>query len=159
MYLDLEIRNWILIPIMVIMISVGLITHYLNSAFVTPPTLTLKSQIDKYVWKFVLRCLVDICYIYRSLLLRSKNLRTQAKNLPLTSLIDRRSYLIGKFQEANDINKRNAEANANVSPMEDPKLLSNMKEMLTKYMASIIPQTIIMTSINFFFSGLIIGIY
>lgn len=64
--------------------------------------------------------------------------------------------MINKFNE-NEYLKIKKDPDTVVNPIEDPNTISNVKDMLIKYMASIVPQTIIMIFINFFFSGLIIG--
>ncbi|RHZ49031.1 hypothetical protein Glove_535g50 [Diversispora epigaea] len=140
LYLDPAIRDWVLIPIMVVMVLVGVlrdqITVLLGGGASTKKA-TLKAIRESKV------------------LMRGAALRNYGNHIPPSSFLNRKNYLTNAYKKG-DYLKNPASMNQTVNPMTDPQGMEMMMEGMKKNIAMIIPQTVIMGWINFFFSGFVL---
>ena len=154
------------------MVLVGVLRHNVTSLMNNPPkksTLAkireqcvvsqlflnlspaLQSEADSITFK-------SLC---RRILSRSQSLQANHFNLPPTSFLARRAYLIdalgaGKYlAEPLDADGKGAKAAKN--PLSDPAGMEGMMEGMKKSMVMMVPQTVIMGWINFFFSGFVLS--
>ncbi|KAK9479766.1 integral membrane protein DUF106-domain-containing protein [Lipomyces japonicus] len=142
--LDPSLRDWVLFPILLVMILVGVLRHYatllLQSAPKPADLATIKEQQS---------------------LNRGAILRTNGKNVPPSSFQSRKSYLIqaykdGVFLKDQDAVNNKDQAKTPPNPLTDPGGMDQMMNMLKGNMVMIVPQTLLMSWINFFFSGFIL---
>ncbi|CAG8542991.1 9403_t:CDS:2 [Paraglomus brasilianum] len=82
-------------------------------------------------------------------------LRTYGNNVPPSAFSSRKTILTQAYERGVYL-KNPGQANTPVNPMTDPQGMEMMMEGMKKNMAMIIPQTIIMGWINFFFSGFVL---
>ncbi|CAG8596379.1 14493_t:CDS:2 [Funneliformis caledonium] len=139
LYLDPAIRDWVLIPIMVVMVLVGI--------FRDQVTLLIGSTSGKKAGIKAIR--------ETKALTRGVTLRNYGNNIPSSSFLIRKNYLCSSYKKG-DFLKNPASANQVVNPMTDPAGMEMMMEGMKKNFAMIIPQTVIMGWINFFFSGFVL---
>lgn len=130
--LDPQLRDWVLLPIVVVMFFVSCFRHYAMGLLVTerPP------QLDSH--------------IEQQLLTRSRVLRTNYTKIPQESYQMRKKYFQDKFTVTDD---------NNASPLEAAMDPSNLSEAMKKNMAMIVSQVLLMTWINYFFSGFVLGLF
>ena len=91
-------------------------------------------------------------------LTRGVTLRNYGNHIPNNSFLIRKTFLSAAYKKG-DYLKNPALANQVVNPMTDPAGMEMMMEGMKKNFAMIIPQTIIMGWINFFFSGFVLSEY
>ncbi|KAG8956640.1 ER membrane complex subunit 3 [Tulasnella sp. 424] len=145
LYLDPQIRNWVLFPITLVMILVGLLRHYATLLLTSPP----KKQP------------LNVIREQRGLL-RAQVLRQSSKHSPLppsyyhtisSSLVE--AFHSGSYLKDGPRDP-NAPAPPPANPLTDPTAMDGMMENMKKQMVMNIPQMIIMGWINFFFSGFLV---
>jgi hypothetical protein len=141
--IDPEIRDWVLIPIMIVMVCIGILRHYV--------TLLLSSSTPK----------LEIKGIRESLALaRSRNLQSNSQILPFYAFEIHKKHLTTAFQAGeylkNKNGKQNGESGDPLQGMPDPKQMEVVMDGLKKNMGMMIPQMIIMGWVNYFFSGFVI---
>ncbi|KAJ3147260.1 ER membrane complex subunit 3 [Irineochytrium annulatum] len=137
-YLDPAIRNWVLIPIMVVMVLVGILRHHATQMLNSIPKQKMKAVRES------------------SALMRSRLLRGDGNiEIPSSGFTNRRAFLSLAFEE-NQYLKNPESAGAPANPMTDPGSMDMMMDGMKKNMAMIIPQTLIMSWITFFFSGFVL---
>ncbi|CAI2179759.1 8336_t:CDS:2 [Funneliformis geosporum] len=141
LYLDPAIRDWVLIPIMVVMVLVGI--------FRDQVTVLIGSTSGK---KAGIKAIKET-----KALTRGVTLRNYGNNIPSSSFLIRKNYLCSSYKKG-DFLKNPASANQVVNPMTDPAGMEMMMEGMKKNFAMIIPQTVIMGWINFFFSGFVLSV-
>ncbi|KAI9592027.1 integral membrane protein DUF106-domain-containing protein [Syncephalis fuscata] len=138
MYLDPAIRDWVLIPIMVVMIMVGVLRHQVTLLITgEPPKSTVKAVKETKA------------------LARGMLLRNSANHLPLASFTQRKTFLCKAYEDGIYLKNPNA-ASGTSNPMTDPAGMEVMMSGMKNNMAMIIPQTIIMGWVNYFFSGFVL---
>lgn len=139
LFLDSAIRDWVLIPILVVMILVGVLRHniisLLNSAPKAIPAPELREQ---------------------RILTRAGALRQNYFYLPPTSFSSRKTFLTNALSSGSYLHpKVDKESDGPKNPFEGGGI-DGMMEGMKKQMVMMIPQTIIMGWINFFFSGFVL---
>ncbi|KZF23808.1 transmembrane protein [Xylona heveae TC161] len=138
-YRDPALFYWILFPITVVMILTGILRHYgtvlLQAA---PKKEDIKGRRET-----------------RSLL-RGITLRNNAPVLSRSSFQARKNYIIPAYQSGQFLKDPDAKGQPPPNPMTDPAGMEQMMGMMKGNMATMIPQTLIMSWINSFFSGFII---
>ncbi|KAK9236747.1 integral membrane protein DUF106-domain-containing protein [Lipomyces kononenkoae] len=142
--LDPSLRDWVLFPILLVMILVGILRHYITLLLQSPP-----KQLDLLAIR------------EQQSLARGASLRSNGKLIPPTSFQSRKIYLIQAFKEGvflkdQEALKNKDEPKAPPNPLSDPGGMDQMMNMLKGNMAMIVPQTLLMSWINFFFSGFIL---
>jgi len=143
--LDPAIRNWVLIPIMVIMVLVGIFRHFVTSLLGAGKK--INTQVN----------LKDTRE--QNALSRSINLRRHHVHIPYASFKSRQSYLVQAFSQGNFLAKppqQNTTGQPEFGTPPDPANMEVMMDGMKKNMMMIIPQTVIMGWINFFFSGFLL---
>ncbi|KDN49925.1 transmembrane protein [Tilletiaria anomala UBC 951] len=142
LYLDSAIRDWVLIPITLVMVLVGVLRHNVTMLINSPPK---KSTLAKIREQRVLG--------------RSQALQANYFQLPPSSFVARRAYLIdalGSGKYLADPVKPGSEPNKPKNPLTEPGGMDSMMEGMKKSMVMMVPQTVIMGWINFFFSGFVL---
>ncbi|ORY43147.1 transmembrane protein [Rhizoclosmatium globosum] len=123
---------------MVAMILVGVLRHYATMLLMSMPKQNLKA-------------IREGCALTRARMLR------QNQDIPVSAFAMRRGFLVDAFEKKEYLKNPEATANGGApNPLQDPAALSNMMDGLKKNMMMVVPQTIIMSWINFFFSGFIL---
>ncbi|KAJ5232967.1 ER membrane protein complex subunit 3 [Penicillium chermesinum] len=123
---DPALFYWILIPISVVMILTGILRHYATSR-------------------------------ERHALLRGVNLRNHAAAvLDREAFEQRKTYLVNGFRNGSFLKDPENQGQPPANPMTDPAGMEAMMGMLKGNMMMMIPQTLIMSWINAFFSGFVI---
>jgi hypothetical protein len=120
---------------MIVMICVGLLRHY-GTKLLQTTTKSTENAIRE-----------------QSFLIRCRLFRSRLQLLPYTSFETRNQYFIEKldtFEYAKS--KETTQSN----PMDDPQQLQGTMDMMKKNMLMLIPQTLIMSWISFFFSGFVL---
>ncbi|KAJ0414265.1 integral membrane protein DUF106-domain-containing protein [Aspergillus carlsbadensis] len=138
---DPALFYWILIPITVVMILTGMLRHYATVLMNTPPkpAATLAESRERLA------------------LLRAVNLRNHASAvLSKESFEMRKNYLVTGFQNGAFLKEPNGRGQPPANPMTDPAAMEGMMGMMKGNMMMMIPQTLIMSWINAFFSGFVI---
>ncbi|TIC01773.1 hypothetical protein E3Q17_01659 [Wallemia mellicola] len=138
-----QIRDWVLFPITLVMILVGLLRHYVVQLLGGAP----KKQDIKSIRE------------QRSLM-RSAILRQNGKVLTNTAFVKRKQYLIESFKDGKYLKvappKEGDQPQLPPNPLSDPDQMDNMMDGMKKQMVMFIPQTVIMGWINSFFSGFVL---
>jgi len=130
--LDPAIRDWVLIPVVFVMILVGVlrdkVTRLLRS--VTPTKLeNIREQ---------------------QILKRAQMLRMHYKYIPSGAFYARRSHLIGDYlSQAKEKNPMDA-----MAQMQNPDMMGNM---MKQNMVMIVPQMAMMGWVSYFFAGFVVG--
>ncbi|CAK7202717.1 hypothetical protein SEUCBS139899_005444 [Sporothrix eucalyptigena] len=136
---DPQLLYWILFPITVVMILTGVLRHYANVLMATAPK------------KVELRALRE----QRSML-HGVNVRTNHHVLSGRSFNTRRDNLVAAYESGAYLKAPENRGQAPPNPMTDPNAMDGMMGMMKGNMAMIIPNTLIMSWINAFFSGYVI---
>ncbi|KAJ1657441.1 hypothetical protein IWQ61_003164 [Dispira simplex] len=140
MFLDPAIRDWVLIPITIVMVMVGILRHQMTlllNGKPKPPTLPAIRE--------------------SKALMRGGVLVRNHNHIPYTAFLARKEYLCKAFEEGKFLkNPADKESTSAPNPLTDPAGMEMMMEGMKKSMMSIIPQTVIMGWVNFFFSGFVV---
>jgi hypothetical protein len=138
MYLDPAIRDWVLLPIMVVMVLVGILRHYITLLLNSPQKPNVKAIRET------------------GALNRSARLRGNGNFITEQGFAARREYLSDSFSKGTYLKAPTSNQAAN--PM-DPAGMELMMDMMKKNMAMIVPQTLIMNWVIYFFSGFVSCMY
>ncbi|KAH8885108.1 transmembrane protein [Thozetella sp. PMI_491] len=136
---DPQLFYWILFPITVVMILSGILRHYVTVLLATPP----KKQDQKTMRE------------QRSLV-HGVNVRTNFHVLSKSSFNSRREALTTAYESGAYLKDPDRRGQPPPNPMSDPSSMDGMMGMMKNQMAMIIPNTLIMSWINAFFSGYVI---
>ncbi|KAI9831382.1 MAG: ER membrane complex subunit 3 [Phylliscum demangeonii] len=136
---DPALFYWILFPITIVMILTGILRHYAS--------ILMQSKAKKLDIKTLRE--------QRSLL-RGINLRTNAYVLSPAAFQARKDYLLSAYQSGAFLKDPESKGKPPANPMTDPAGMEAMMGMMKGNMAMIIPQTLIMSWINAFFSGYVV---
>ncbi|KIM25206.1 hypothetical protein M408DRAFT_331308 [Serendipita vermifera MAFF 305830] len=148
LYLDPQIRDWVLFPITLVMILVGILRNNVVQLLASSP----KKQSRKATRE-------------QRALLRSQILRNTAKASPLPpSFFEAHTNeLVTAFQEGKYLSKPiEVDENGNkiapnpTSMLTDPAAMEGMMGNMKNQMVMMVPQMIIMGWINFFFQGFVL---
>ncbi|KAF9434813.1 ER membrane complex subunit 3 [Entomortierella beljakovae] len=139
MLLDPAIRDWVLLPIMLVMVLVGVVRHQvtvlLNGA---PRKADLKSARETKG------------------LQRGGILRAFGGHLPQHAFEVRKTYITEAFEKGTYLKDPKGSNKPKGNVMQDPAYVETMMDGMKKNMMNIVPQTVIMGWINFFFSGFVL---
>jgi hypothetical protein len=138
--LDNKIRDWVLIPIVLVVFLVSILRHYITKLMKVDVKMDLKSIKENQI------------------LLRSKRLRTNFNKIPYHSFLMRKYFFNNKengiFKEKENPSSQDPFVMMTQNnPMMDP---NKVMEMMKGNMAMIIPQLFLMFWINHFFSGFVL---
>lgn len=131
---------WILVPITVVMVLTGVLRHYASVLMTTAP----KKQDAKAMRE------------QRSLA-KGVSLRSNYHVLSAKAFESRRDILIDGYESGAFLKTPNQKGQPPANPMTDPGAMEGMMGMMKNNMAMIIPNTLIMSWINAFFSGYVIS--
>lgn len=137
--LDSALRNWVLLPILAVMILVGLLRHNV--------TIMMTSSTAQISAKAIRE---------QRALVRSTTLRTHGHHLPAFAFEAKRRFLVDAFKRDIYLKDPESKGAPAPNPMTDPAGMENMMNMLKGNMATMVPQMGLMAWINFFFSGFIL---
>ncbi|CAD6885610.1 unnamed protein product [Tilletia controversa] len=140
--LDSAIRDWVLLPITLVMILVGILRHNVTLLIDSPP---------KKISKQALR--------EQRVLARAQALRINFFQLPPSAFAARKAFLTDALGSGAYLQKANeGEENGSAAPASpfDPSQMDGMMQQMMKSMVMMVPQTVIMGWINFFFSGFVL---
>ncbi|KUL86487.1 hypothetical protein ZTR_08120 [Talaromyces verruculosus] len=138
---DPALFYWILIPITIVMILTGILRHYATVLMNSPPkpAATLLESRE------------------RLSLIHGVNLRNNAPAvLTPEGFASRKEYLIAAYQSGAFLKDPENRGQPPANPMSDPAAMEGMMGMMKGNMMMMIPQTLIMSWINAFFSGFVI---
>lgn len=132
--LDTAIRDWVLIPLSVVMVLIGILRYFVSKimrSFQTPDGKIVKEG---------------------QVIIRARNLRSSADFIPPKSFRARRVYYSNEENGILYVPKGQAQ-NAQAAQMfSDPNMAM---DMMKKNLSMIIPQTLTFAWVNFFFSGFV----
>lgn len=137
--LDSALRNWVLIPILIVMILVGLLRHNITQLLATTPKPLEAKAIRE-----------------QKALGRAQTLRANGHHIPADAFAARKKYLIDAFKADVFLKDPDSKGKPAPNPMSDPAGMDNMMNMMKGSMATMVPQMGLMAWINFFFSGFIL---
>ena len=131
--LDPAIRDWVLIPIIVIMFLMGILRNNVTKMMRkdTPP------EVQKV--------------LQNNQLMRARRLRANAAYIPCSGFTSRRHYFCDK---GGGILMQKMDAPNPMAAMQDPSVMMNMMQ---GNMAQMVPQMAMMGIVNYFFSGFVLG--
>ncbi|KAE8674768.1 alpha/beta-gliadin A-III-like isoform X1 [Hibiscus syriacus] len=131
--LDTAIRDWVLIPLSVVMVLIGILRYFVSklmrSSQVPDPKIVKEGQV----------------------IVRARNLRAAANFIPPKSFRSRRVYFSNEENGLLFVPKGQAQ-NAQAQMFSDPNMAM---DMMKKNLSMIIPQTLTFAWVNFFFSGFV----
>jgi len=144
LYLDSQIRDWVLFPITLVMILVGVLRHYVVLLLQSPPKKQSKEAIRE-----------------QRALVRSNILRATSANSPLPpsyykgiSQYLSEAYTKGTYLK--DGAPKDDKPAAPPNPLTDPAAMDGMMSGMKTQMVMMVPQMVIMGWINFFFQGFVL---
>ncbi|KAL2475725.1 Protein of unknown function DUF106 [Abeliophyllum distichum] len=132
--LDTAIRDWVLIPLSVVMVLIGILRYFVSKLMrssnqVPDPKMVKEGQV----------------------IIRARNLRAAANYIPAKSFRARRVYFSNEENGLLYVPKGQAQ-NAQAQMFSDPNMAM---DMMKKNLSMIIPQTLTFAWVNFFFSGFV----
>jgi len=131
--LDPAIRDWVLIPIVIIMFLMGI----------------LRNNVTKMMRKDVPPDATKI--LQNNQLMRARRLRANAAYIPCSGFTARKHYFCDK---GSGVLMQKMEAPNPMAAMQDPNVMMNMMQ---GNMAMMVPQMAMMGIVNYFFSGFVLG--
>jgi len=129
--LDPHIRDWVFLPLFALMFLIGILRHNVTALLKGEPKAGKLDQLQQNMQ-----------------LARSRRLRAACKHLPPSAFLARKHYFV-KDVFSQEIN---SQANA-MAMMTDPDMMQNM---MKGNMAMMVPQVLMMSVVNFFFSGFVL---
>ncbi|CAN6472124.1 unnamed protein product [Victoria cruziana] len=131
--LDTAIRDWVLIPLSVVMVLIGVLRHFVSKLLRSsqPPDVKMLKE--------------------GQVVLRARNLRAGANFIPASSFRSRKAYFTNEENGLLFVPKGQAQ-NAQAQMFSDPNMAM---DMMKKNLSMIIPQTLTFAWVNFFFSGFV----
>ncbi|OIW35456.1 transmembrane protein [Coniochaeta ligniaria NRRL 30616] len=136
---DPQLFYWILAPITVVMVLTGILRHYATVMMATAP-----KKMDQKTMR------------EQRSLMHGINLRNNYHVLSKRSFNVRRDALTAAFESGAYLKNPDQRGQAPPNPLSDPSAMDGMMGMMKNQMAMIIPNTLIMSWINAFFSGYVI---
>ncbi|CAL1701421.1 unnamed protein product [Somion occarium] len=144
LYLDSQIRDWVLFPITLVMILVGVLRHYIVLLLQSAPKKQPKEVIRE-----------------QRALVRSQILRATASSSPIppTYYKSISQYLSQAFADGTYLKDGPPQGDAPTTPpnpLTDPAAMDGMMAGMKTQMVMMVPQMVIMGWINFFFQGFVL---
>ncbi|CAA7407927.1 unnamed protein product [Spirodela intermedia] len=131
--LDTAIRDWVLIPLSVVMVLIGVLRYFVSKLMRSYQAPDQKVVRDGQV------------------ILRAGHLRAGANFIPPKTFYSRRTYFTNEENGILHVPKGQAQ-NAQAQMFSDPNMAV---DMMKKNLSMIIPQTLTFAWVNFFFSGFV----
>ncbi|KAF8735032.1 hypothetical protein AX14_002846 [Amanita brunnescens Koide BX004] len=144
LYLDPQIRDWVLFPITLVMIFVGILRHYVVILLQPSPQQLSRAAIRE-----------------QRALVRSQILRATAPHSPVpppfyTAISRHLSHAFGAGTYLKDGPPQGDAPAVPPNPLTDPAAMDGMMAGMKTQMVMMVPQMIIMGWINFFFQGFVL---
>jgi len=144
LYLDPQIRDWVLFPITLVMILVGILRHYVVLLLQSSPQKLSRAAIRE-----------------QRALARSQILRTTSSFSPIPppfymSISDHLSDAFTAGSYLKDGPPKGDASSSPPNPLSDPAAMDGMMSGMKTQMVMMVPQMIIMGWINFFFQGFVL---
>ncbi|KAK8114646.1 hypothetical protein PG999_006715 [Apiospora kogelbergensis] len=136
---DPQLFYWILFPITVVMILTGILRHYASVLMASPP-----KKVDQPSLK------------EQRSLMHGVAVRSNSHALSAPSFKARREFLTTAFESGAYLKDPERRGQPPANPMTDPGAMDGMMGMMKNNMAMMVPNTLIMSWINTFFSGFVI---
>nr|PNR50542.1 hypothetical protein PHYPA_009728 [Physcomitrium patens] len=131
--LDTQIRDWVLAPLSIVMVLIGVLRHFVTKMMRTTPNPDLKAVKEGQI------------------VLRARFLRASANYLPARSFQMRKAYY--NNEENGLLHVPKGQGNDMQAQMfSDPNMAM---DMMKKNLSMIIPQSLTFAWVNFFFSGFV----
>lgn len=131
--LDTAIRNWVLVPLSLVMVLIGVLRYFISKLIRSSPTPDSKAIKEGQA------------------VIRARNLRSGAHLIPSKSFRSRRTYFTNEESGLLFVPKEEAQK-AQAQMFQDPNMAM---DMMKKNLSMIIPQTLTFAWVNFFFSGFV----
>ncbi|KAL6562302.1 hypothetical protein OROGR_003309 [Orobanche gracilis] len=131
--LDTAIRDWVLIPLSVVMVLIGVLRYFVSKLMRSDQTPDLKIVKEG------------------QLIIRARNLRAAGNFIPAKSFRARRHYYSNEENGLLHVPKGQGQ-NPQAQMFSDPNMAM---DMMKKNLSMIIPQTLTYAWVNFFFSGFV----
>ncbi|KAK8913708.1 hypothetical protein KSP39_PZI024123 [Platanthera zijinensis] len=131
--LDTAIRNWVLVPLSVVMVLIGVLRYFVSKLMRSPQTLDAKIVREG------------------QLIIRARNLRAAGGFIPVKSFRARRFYYTNEENGLLHVPKGQAQ-NPQAQMFSDPNMAM---DMMKKNLSMIVPQSLTFAWVNFFFSGFV----
>ncbi|KAG8057251.1 hypothetical protein GUJ93_ZPchr0002g26152 [Zizania palustris] len=134
--LDTAIRDWVLVPLSVVMVLIGVLRYFVAKLMRSPaaspspdPKLVKEGQV----------------------VVRARHLRTGAQFIPAKAFKSRKVYYTNEENGLLHVPKEEAQK-AQAAMFSDPNMAM---DMMKKNLSMIVPQTLTFAWVNFFFSGFV----
>ena len=140
--LDSDLRNWVLLPITVVMVLVGMFRNNLMQLFESKPKLATLAAARQ-----------------QNIMRRASALRLNYPVLPPASVAARKAFLARVLSDGSYLDP---EAKRVTSPDEMPEspvndaMMENLMDQAKRSLLMMVPQTVIMGWVNFFFTGFVL---
>jgi len=131
----------VLLPILAVMLLVGVLRHLLTQLLTTAPAASTTTRL-------LLR--------EQRALHRIGLLRTHATSLPTASFHARRRHCLTALSNGAYLHDPALKDSPPPNPMTDPAGMNTMMEGMKRNMFLVVPQTLIMTWVNYFFAGFVL---
>ncbi|KAG2276159.1 hypothetical protein Bca4012_043632 [Brassica carinata] len=131
--LDTAIRDWVLIPLSVVMVLIGILRYFVSKLMRSSPSPDAKIVKEGQV------------------IIRARNLKAGANFIPLRSFRTRRLYFSNEENGLLHVPKGQG-TNPQAQMFSDPNMAM---DMMKKNLSMIIPQALTFAWVNFFFSGFV----
>jgi len=135
--LDTAIRDWVLIPLSVVMVLIGVLRYFVSKLMRSPPSAS-PSPDPKTVKE-------------GQVVIRARNLRTSSQFIPAKAFKARKLYYTDGERALLHVPKEDAQK-AQAAMFSDPNMAM---DMMKKNLSMIVPQTLTFAWVNFFFSGFV----
>jgi hypothetical protein len=134
--LDTAIRDWVLVPLSVVMVLIGVLRYFVAKLMRSPsaspspdPKLVKEGQV----------------------VIRARNLRINSQYIPAKAFKSRKVYYTNEENGLLHVPKEEAQK-AQAAMFSDPNMAM---DMMKKNLSMIVPQTLTFAWVNFFFSGFV----
>ncbi|EGV60685.1 hypothetical protein PSN45_001543 [Yamadazyma tenuis] len=137
--LDPQLKYWVLLPISVVMVVVGLLRSNVTLLLKSDPKLEeFKKNREKQFLK------------------RATSFKNGSSVLTRDEFLVRQEYFITQLKSSEFFANKNVSSDAPANPLTDPGSADALMEMAKGNMMNYIPQTLIMAWVNYFFAGFVI---
>ncbi len=137
--LDPSLAGWVLFPISLVMLLVGVIRN--NVTFLLRPKLRLKPIKEVREQHYLMAC---------------GNLRNNHQTVTKQFFENKKSFFLDGIKKGSYLKDPSARGQTPANPLTDPKGMDGMMEMMKGNIAMIVPQTLMMSWINSFFAGFVL---
>ncbi|GJM98383.1 hypothetical protein PR202_ga15391 [Eleusine coracana subsp. coracana] len=134
--LDTAIRDWVLVPLSVVMVLIGVLRYFVSKLMRSPVPSTPPDP--KHVKE-------------GQVVIRARNLRSNSQYIPAKAFKARKVYYTNEENGLLHVPKEDAQK-AQAAMFSDPNMAM---DMMKKNLSMIVPQTLTFAWVNFFFSGFV----